>query len=87
MTRSGTNGCVAVPTSQHGPSPTSVPQNLQQARFVFVHDDSQGTPLQKHHEGPFKVIQHGHKAVQIKRGGRMDTISVDWLKPAHLLLE
>ena len=75
---------VLVPTSQHGAVPTSVPRNLQQAKFVFIRRDAHRTPLQRPYEGPFKVIKPGSKTFQIDIGGKTETLSVDRLKPAHL---
>ena len=78
---------VPVPTSQHSAVSTSVPNNLQQAKFVFIHRDAHRTPLQRPYEGPFKVIQPGPKTLIVDIGGKNETISVDRLKPACLDLE
>ena len=48
---------IPVLTSQHGAVPTSVPCDLQQAKFVFIRHDAHHTPLQRPYEGPFKVIK------------------------------
>lgn len=76
-----------IPTSQHGTVPANVPKNLQQARFVFIRRDAHRTPLQRPYEGPYEVIQHGVKTFKVNRGGKLDIISVDRLKPAHTDLE
>ena len=78
---------IAIPTSCHGTVPSSVPQNLQQAKFVFIRRDAHRKPLQRPYEGPFKVIQPGLKTFQVDVGGRSETISVDRLKPAEIDLE
>ena len=78
---------VPVPTSQHGAVSTSVPCNLQQAKYVFIHHDAHRTPLQRPYEGPFKVIQPGPKTFIVDIGGKNETISVDRLKPACMDLE
>jgi len=78
---------VPVPTSQHGAVPTSVPRDLQQAKFIFSRRDAHRTPLQHPYEGLIKVIQPGSKTFQIDIGGKTETISVDRLKPAHIDLE
>ena len=75
---------VPVPTSQHGVAPTSVPRDLQQAQFVFIRRDGHRTPLQRPYVGPFKVFQPGPKTFQIDIGGKIEIISVDRLKPAHM---
>ena len=36
------------------------------------------------YEGPFKVIHSGPKVFTIDRGGKLETVSIDRLKPAHL---
>ena len=75
------------PTSCHGTVPSSIPQNLQQAKFVFIRRDAHRKPLQRPYEGPFKLIQPGLKTFQVDVGGRSETISVDRLKPAEIDLE
>ena len=67
--------------------PTSVPRDLQQAKFVFIRRNAHRTPLQRPYEGPFKVIQAGSKTFQIDIGGKTETIPVDRLQPAHTDLE
>ena len=78
---------VPIPTSQHGVAPASIPHTLQQAKFVFIRRDAHRTPLQRPYEGPFKVLQPGHKTFKIDIGGQTETISIDRLKPAHMDLE
>ena len=78
---------VPIPTSQHGKVSTSVPRNLQQARYVFIRRDAHRTPLQRPYEGPFKVIQPGPKTFIVDVGGKNETISVDRLKPACMDFE
>ena len=78
---------IAISTSCHGTVRSSVPQNLQQAKFVFICCDAHRKPLQRPYEGPFKVIQPGLKTFQVDVRGRSETISVDRLKPAEIDLE
>ncbi len=75
---------VPVPTSQHGAVPTAVPGNLHNAKYVFIRRDAHHSPLQRPYEGPFRVVQSGPKTFQVDVGGRVDTISIDRLKPAYL---
>ena len=63
------------PTSQHGAVSSSVPHNLQQAKFVFIRRDAHRTPLQRPYEGPFKLIQPGPKFFKVEKGGKQETIS------------
>ena len=72
-----------IPTSRHGTTASYVPRSLQQSQYVFVRRDAHRTPLQSPYEGPYKVIAAGSKTFDIDKGGRMETVSVDRLKPAH----
>ena len=78
---------VPIPTSQHEVALASIPNTLQQAKFVFIRRDAHRTPLQHLYEGPFKVLQPGHKTFKIDIGGQTEKISIDRLKPAHSDLE
>ena len=49
--------------------------------FAVIVIDS---PLKRPYEGPFKVIHSGPKVFTIDRGGKLETISIERLKPAHL---
>lgn len=73
-----------VPTSRHGAAPVSVPADLQQAKFVFVRRDARHSSLQHPYQGPFRVIESGHKTFKVDFGGRTEVITVDRLKLAHL---
>ena len=74
---------VPIPTSRHGQRLTSVPRNLQQAKFVFIRRDSHRTTLQRPYYGPFRVIKPGPKTFQVDIQGKTETISIDRLKYAH----
>ncbi|XP_062500882.1 uncharacterized protein LOC134178106 [Corticium candelabrum] len=76
-----------VPISHHGATLTSVPCNLLQAKFVFIHCDAHHTPRQQPYEGPFKVLYPSPKTFQVDTEGKRVIITVDRLKPAHLNLE
>ena len=69
LLRDQVRGLVPVPTSQHGAVSTSVPHNLQQAEYVFIHCDAHSTPLQRPYEGPFKVMRPGPKTFIVDIGG------------------
>lgn len=75
---------IPMPTSQHGPTVTSIPPGLQQTKFVFVRRDAHRTPFQRPYEGPFKVIEPGCKTFKVNVGGQTSIISIDRLKPAHV---
>ena len=76
-----------IPTSRHGQPKSFIPQDLQHSQFVFVRRDAHRSPVQCPYEGPFKVITAGQKSFTIDRGGKIDNISVDRLKPAHVDLD
>ena len=71
-------------TSRHGVPKVSVPDNLQDSKFVFIRRDHHRSPLQRPYEGPFLVVASGEKTFQVRRGNTTETISIDRLKPAHL---
>ena len=75
---------VPVPTSAHGATATAVPTGIRDAKFVFLRRDAHRTPLQRPYEGPFKVVQTGEKTFKLAIGDRIETVSIDRLKPAHL---
>ena len=76
-----------VPTSQHGTSSSSVPRTLRLWQYVFIRRDIHKSPLERPYEGPFKVIRAATKTFTLDRGGNLETVSVDRLKPAHLDLD
>jgi transposase InsO family protein len=71
------------PTSRHGTFSPTVPPDLAVSKFVFVRR-AHKTPLQNHYEGPFEVLQSGHKTFTLDMGGRPEVVTIDRLKPAHL---
>lgn len=73
-----------VPTTAHGPKTLLMPPDIQNSRYVFVRRDAHRTPLQRPYEGPFRVIAKGTKAFKVEMGERIELISIDRLKPAHL---
>ena len=75
------------PTSYHGASAHAMPDDLWKANFVFFRWDTHCAPLQRPYEGPFRVIETGAKTFKLDIGGRTETITVDWLKLAHLDLD
>ncbi|GFR60222.1 Pol polyprotein [Elysia marginata] len=75
-----------VPTSNHRWHPqsaASIPQSIQNAKFVFVRRDAHRGPLQRSYNGPFQVVAPGPKTFRIRTGDNEETVSVDRLKPAH----
>ena len=77
---------VPIPTSHHGIRPTTLPTNLQRAKFVFIRRDGHRSPLQRPYEGPFKVIETGLKTFKVEVKGKTQTVTVDRLKLAFVHL-
>ena len=82
--RKKVTGFAPVPTSQHGVATSRVPPDIFKSQYVFVRRDNHRSPLEKPYEGPFKVIQTGTKFFTLEKSGKLDTVSIDRLKPAHL---
>ena len=73
-----------IPTSQHCTPASSVPRDLQHSSYVFIRRDAHRSPLQCPYEGPYKVLSSGSKTFNVDRGGKIETVSIDRLKPAHI---
>ena len=73
-----------IPTSHHCVPQVHVPPDLRTAGFVFIRHDAHRAPLQPPYDGPFRVVEAGDKTFLVDIGGRLDHVSVDRLKPAHL---
>ncbi|CAI5649840.1 unnamed protein product [Oreochromis niloticus] len=69
----------------HCLSDTFVPRSLDSSQFVFIRHDAHRPPLRPLYDGPFRVIQPGRKHFLLDFGGRQETVSIDRLKPAHVL--
>ena len=61
-------------------------QGLNNCSHVFVLVSSVKTALQRPYTGPFKVLERREKTFKIElRNGESDVVSIDRLKPAHVL--
>ena len=70
---------------RHSPRPhMHVDNNLHSASHIFVRHDAVRKPLQPPYDGPYKVLAHADKYFTLNVNGHQDTVSVDWLKAAHL---
>ncbi|CAI5693156.1 unnamed protein product [Oreochromis niloticus] len=54
-------------------------------KLVSSRHDAHRPPLRPLYDGPFRVIQLGRKHFLLDFGGRQETVSIDRLKPAHVL--
>ena len=65
-----------------------VEQALSTCSYVYVLESGIKKPLQRPYKGPFKVIEKNDKVFSILLpNGKIDTVSVDRLKPAHCAKE
>jgi hypothetical protein len=76
------SGLVPPPT-RPVPGRCPLPEELRRARFVYVRRGAAGTPLEPLYDGPFRVESQGDKVFRLHLGQRVETVSVDRLKP-HL---
>ncbi len=77
-------GSLAPPqTTIHGHPKSAVPKDMANAKFVFIRRDAHRPPLQRPYEGPFQVLSSGEKTFKIQRGNKIETVSIDRLKPYH----
>ena len=75
------------PTTRHGTFKSEVPRDLANAPFVFIRRGGPKPPLQTPYEGPSRVEERGDKTFKVESGNKMEIVSVDRLKPAHLDLD
>lgn len=74
------------PVAVHHCLPQSyVPRNLMSAEYVFIRHDAHRSPLQAPYDGPFRVLQAGPRFFRVMLGANEEMVSVDRLKPAHML--
>eukprot|EP00106_Octopus_bimaculoides_P023425 XP_014790867.1 PREDICTED: uncharacterized protein LOC106884150 [Octopus bimaculoides] len=75
----------SIPMSTHDTPRPSVPNYHCTANIVFIRCDARRKSLQSHYDGPYELICPGDKSFQLLIGGQQVTVSVDRLKPAHLV--
>ena len=68
--------------AHHDKRPVSVPKSLQKYPYVFVRVDGHRRPLDRPHQGPYKVLSRYEKYFTLDLGNRQDNVSIDRLKPA-----
>ncbi|VDP15563.1 unnamed protein product [Schistosoma margrebowiei] len=62
----------------------ALPRELFICTRVFIRVDSVRKPLQQPYEGSFHVIARHEKTFRVDRYGRVEIVSIDRLKPAHV---
>ena len=80
------NSLTAVPPRDTHNKKAYIDKALQTCSHVFVRSDHRRPPLCSSYEGPFLVLDKCDKYFTLDLGGRADTVSIDRLKAAHLLL-
>ncbi|CAH8649718.1 unnamed protein product [Schistosoma guineensis] len=62
----------------------ALPRELSTCSHVFIRVDSVRKPSQQPYEGPFHVIARHENTFKVDRYGRVEIVSIDRLKPAHV---
>jgi cleavage and polyadenylation specificity factor subunit 1 len=57
---------------------------LEVATHVFIRTDAVKSPLQPTYRGPFPVVEKRAKYYKVEANGKVDSVSIDRLKAAHL---
>ena len=65
---------------QYSP-PVEVPAALRTAKFVFVREDASKPSLSPLYRGPYLVIERRSKFFRLQIGTKVDSVSLDRLKP------
>ena len=68
-------------TYHHRAPRSHVPPNLLRAKYVFIREDATTPPLTPLYRGPYLVIEPGDKFFKLQIGAKIDTVSIDRLKP------
>ncbi|GBM82499.1 Transposon Ty3-G Gag-Pol polyprotein [Araneus ventricosus] len=77
----------ATPTSNHSAKPTFVYRDLSVCSHVFLRVDAAQPSLSQPYTGPYKVLSRTNKNFIILKDNKKVTVTIDRLKPAHLLLD
>lgn len=72
------------PPNFHGNHPVYVPANLTATGYVYVRIDSHRSPLQRHYDGPFRILEANDKYFVLDIKGKSEKVTVDRLKAAHI---
>ncbi|GBN21305.1 Transposon Ty3-I Gag-Pol polyprotein [Araneus ventricosus] len=77
----------ATPTSNHSAKPTFVYRDLSVCSHVFLRVDAVQPSLSQPYTGPYKVLSRTNKNFIILKDNKKVIVTIDRLKPAHLLLD
>ncbi|GBO22606.1 hypothetical protein AVEN_133202-1, partial [Araneus ventricosus] len=72
-------------TSSHGKRPTFVFKDFNTCSHVFLRADGVKPSLHPPYTGPYTVLKRGGKTFTLLVNGKENTVSIDRLKPAHLV--
>ena len=73
----------AAPVRQHPQRKVHISDALASCTHVFIRHDAVKKPLQQPYDGPYKVLKRTDKFFCVDINGRLDTVSLDRLKPAY----
>jgi len=65
---------------QHSPS-SELPAGLMDSQFVFVREDASKPSLAPLYRGPYLVVERRSKFFRLQIGSKIDSVSIDRLKP------
>jgi hypothetical protein len=76
------NSAEPIPTRHRdSTAPTELPSLLANADMVYLRKGGQLPPLAQPYLGPYKVVEKNPKYFRLDIGGKMQSVSVDRLKP------
>ncbi|GBO25985.1 hypothetical protein AVEN_213061-1 [Araneus ventricosus] len=76
-----------VATSTHCTDRFYIHPSLKSSSHIFLRVDRVQPPLRQPYTGPHKVLRRTDKTITVDINGRKTTVSLDRVKPAHLLSE
>ena len=79
------NQLTATPIRPRSAQKTYINNALFSASHVFIREDGHCSPLQRPYRGPFQVQDRAEKYFVIDINGKLDSVSIDRLKPANVL--
>ncbi|GBM41045.1 Transposon Ty3-I Gag-Pol polyprotein [Araneus ventricosus] len=76
-----------ITTSAHSTDRFYIHPSLKSSSHIFLRVDRVQPPLRQPYTGPHKVLCRTDKTITVDMNGRKTTVSLDRVKPAHLLPE